>query len=223
MYNSWQSGEADPGYRIIAGNSNFLVKNDGSLIATKATVTGEITATSGSIGSWAIYTATDDYGGNILASAFKMETAFYGVGLDSRSSMFNNSLNEGRGGRVFAVGQLGSSGAIDAAAAVNGTWENAALQIYADGTLQTTKGIFGQWKLSGGELYVTSDSTTVTLSSRGVTLKQSTTNASGNVTYSQKSVSWIQIFNACVGGDPTPPPLDTYNPSDPNDPVVSIK
>lgn len=113
--------------------SGFGVTNKGALYCNKAHIQGEITATSGSIGSWTIYTAEN--GGNVLASAFKMGNVFCGVGLDSRKSMFNSTLNGGKGGRVLAIGQLGDSSATSSAAAVNGTWENAAFQVYANGKL----------------------------------------------------------------------------------------
>lgn len=141
-----------------SSSAYWNMSSAGVLKAAGADIQGTITATAGTIGSWSIYAATDTYGGNILASAFKNGTAYYGIGLDSRSNMFDMSLNNKNGGRVFAIGQLGSDGASSDSAAVNGTWENASLQVYANGKLHTsnldaTGGKIGGWHISENLLW----------------------------------------------------------------------
>jgi hypothetical protein len=78
--------------------------------------------------------------------------------------MFDMTKNGGNGGRIFALGQLGATGAASADAAVNGTWGNAALQVYANGKLETSDidargGKIGDWNIGSRTVYTSNAQT----------------------------------------------------------------
>lgn len=67
-YNDANAGVHIGGDGIGIGNNVFTVSSAGALVATSATITGAITATSGAIGGWninstSIYTGTEDHSG----------------------------------------------------------------------------------------------------------------------------------------------------------------
>lgn len=133
-------------YVYVKGN--FAVDTTGVLHATGANISGNITATSGSIGGWNIYTS------GILGSACKNSSdgLFYGIGLDPNMSAFNGER------KVLAIGQLGDSSSASAQSAVEGAWGNAAFCVKANGSvvannlttnnINATGGTIGGWEIT---------------------------------------------------------------------------
>lgn len=132
----------------IYAKGKFAVDTTGALYATGANISGNITASSGSIGGWNIYTS------GILGSACKNSSdgLYYGIGLDPNMSAFNGER------KVLAIGQLGDSSSASAQSAVEGAWGNAAFCVKANGSvvandlttnnINATGGNIGGWEIT---------------------------------------------------------------------------
>lgn len=177
----------------IYAKGNFAVDTTGTLYATNATITGNITATTGKIGGWNIYT------NGMLASAFKRsDNKYYGIALDPSEDAFLD--NE----RVLAIGHLGSGGESSAFNAIDVTWSNANFTIRADGSVVAnnlttsniiaTGGNIGGWTVKNGYLttYVTSSSSgrNVRLDAYGITVITGNTS-----TATAKRVTWQKLVD----------------------------
>ena len=133
-------------YVYVKGN--FAVDTTGVLHATGANISGIITASSGAIGGWNVYST------GVLGSACKNSSdgLYYGIGLDPNMSAFSGER------KVFAIGQLGDSSSTTEQSAVEGAWGNAAFYVKANGSvvannlstnnINATGGTIGGWEIT---------------------------------------------------------------------------
>ncbi len=142
------------GNRLVINASNITIDKNGNV-----EISGKLKAGTGSnIGSWGVL----DNG--VLGSAYGSAGNYYGIAFDSRQSMFNGALSGGTGGRVFAIGRLGDGNTSSVNNALTtDTWANAALQIFANGKISTSRieavgGTIGGWKIENGYLQGDADS-----------------------------------------------------------------
>ena len=100
------------------------------------TVTGNINATSGSIGSWNIV-KDSLFDSNILETHYKKGDAYYGIGL--RVGTLKNYIDEGNINPVFAIGKLNNTWYSDYTYdKPHGDWLTANFYVNADGALHAT-------------------------------------------------------------------------------------
>ena len=137
--NSTGIGSYGSNLAFWAGNGKFLVKQDGSLVATSATITGSITATSGKIGGWTI-TSNLLYNGIGFTNA-KDNNA---TGIDTDLGTWAFWAGNGR----FSVTQAGvlyanSATITGAITATSGTFNNVSF----------VSGSMANFTVSGGYLY----------------------------------------------------------------------
>lgn len=157
-------GVSRSGWAFGAG-SKFGVTKDGDLFASSVDLTGKITATSGTIGSWNII--TDPFNGafSILGADFKKGEDYYGMGFrpyllkcyadTTNDTDKSNDINQ----PVFAIGKLNggwyNDGDFIESTGLDGNWNNANFYVLADGTLHAKNATF-DGQLSSGT-YIGSD------------------------------------------------------------------
>ena len=137
---------------INIGNGAFKVDTDGSMTATKATIEGKITATSGKIGGWTID------GSNLTCGSVTLNGS---TGAISGSDISGGTIDIGNG--VFKVENSGAltatnatiEGKITADEGKIGGWTIAetglsagTLKLNSDGSIEADSGVIGGWTIS---------------------------------------------------------------------------
>ena len=114
--------------KITAGTNSEAITFNGAFTAPSATITGNITATSGAIGGWNVY---DGLLGSAFQKTVNNTTNWYGVALDARKAAFDAGYN------IFAIGRFDiTNGGSSAKDAIMGSWQNSAFKVNALGHVE---------------------------------------------------------------------------------------
>lgn len=159
------SGKTISGGSLLIGNKSGTyaeITSAGVLNCYGANITGKITATTGKIGNWNVYS-----NGMLAAAQKRSDNYWYGIALDPHEDAFVN--NE----RILAIGRIGVGGEANAEAAVSGnTWGSPNFSVRSDGSVVANKlttsgitatgGTIGGWSissngLSSGSSYIMND------------------------------------------------------------------